>query len=128
MFRVYLLREVVLQDLKLTLIRRLQTHIVLTPINTVDVLGKQKARERTKKAREDYYREKSESNLFMRVSSWDDSARNNGKVGDLFGFVDYKADRIEVFSIIDFKQATLRREQWDIPEHQQRKVEQLLEK
>lgn len=98
------------------------THIVLTPINTVDNLGKSKAREMTRRAREDYYREKKESEDFKKPSAWDDSYQNTGKIGDLFGFVDYKADRIEIFRVTGIKEARLRREEWDMENHKTRQV------
>jgi hypothetical protein len=96
----------------------------MTPINLLRKLHPETKEKdiMTLKARNDYLRERLESDVFTKQSTWDDSRQNDAVVGDYFAHVNATEDRVEVFKILDVLPSTTRRNEWDIVEHRTRRV------
>lgn len=96
----------------------------MTPINLLRKLHPETKEKdvMTLKARNDYLRERLESDGFTKKSTWDDSRHNDAVVGDYFAHVNATEDIVEVFTILDVLPATTRRNEWDILEHRTRRV------
>lgn len=73
-------------------------YIILYPINTMTHL----CRKNTLKKREEYMIHKSNSRLFKDCFDFILNNIDDGSLEDLFGFVDFCKDKIELFKILDF--------------------------
>ena len=61
-------------------------------------------------------------NFETQNSEWDDSAKNNGKVGAIFAFVQNGEDVAELFYVQRIKPANQRRPEWNLDHHRDRQV------
>lgn len=77
----------------------------------------------TKTSMEDYVRESAHFGQDSNFNpQWDDTKHNNAQHGDYFVFVDAKQDRAQVFRIVGILPAQQRRTEWNMEEHQNRRV------
>ena len=53
---------------------------------------------------------------------WDDTKKNQAKVGYKFAFVNQIDDKMEIFNIIGILTNDIRREHWNIDNHKDRRV------
>ena len=95
-------------------------NIILTPIN---LSGSVSFQSKTYQARNDY---KFERKYFSRENDesplWDDTCKNNAKIGNKFAFVNQIDDNMEIFDIIAILPTDVRREHWILDEHKDRRV------
>jgi hypothetical protein len=94
--------------------------IILTPINLKTSVA---LNSNTIIARNDYYYEqKYFDDTFDENPLWDDTKKNQAKVGYKFAFVNQIDDKMEIFNIIGILTNDIRREHWDIDDHKDRRV------
>lgn len=94
--------------------------IILTPINLSTSVS---LTSNTIRARSDYYYEQKFFNDRVEESPlWDDTKKNQAKVGYKFGFVNQVEDKMEIFNIVAILESNTRRDHWNIDDHNGRRV------
>ncbi len=94
--------------------------LILTPVNLTKSLS---LNSNSMRAREDYYYEKKFfDNTNDENPLWDDTKKNQAKVGYKFAFVNQIEDKMEIFDIIAILTNSVRRGHWDIEDHKDRRV------
>ena len=98
-----------------TTVTTVKRRVIMTPINLINPSTSD-----GKVAKIDYLRE--QPHFQTNLSEWDDSKKNTASIGDLFAHVQMNTDIVELFEIINIRDARSRKPEWILDHHRNRNV------